>query len=700
MILLSSFSVPSCSAAGAVQEGCFPQTLLTRKGQLKCWVQFDLGSDQRFCVSRHAWKQWLERSQASRCGKGEGRWSLSSPLVNDASASKKILRKFTAESWVSDSKAASLMDTFLFGVEKLRDRLSDGIGQSDPFGILKRLLLDQRQLESPEGILRKLGFVHLVSAAGIHLYALAQVIYFLVGTMAVRWRAPLRKGKAIAIFVSGFFWIFAWMLEGFRGGMLRPWIVILLRALARTLGFRWRFFSPLAVSLLADIAVGWWRQDLGRSAGWGMGRLHYALAVGGGLLAVEWVPQGKASFRRHVYEHACLAIGSWLPTAFLDTYETGLVAFATPLLSLLTIPVFTLIIYPLSLFASFALPFLEESQEVLRFLGILTTEGIFFLTSICLKTPTLWVVSKMDFLFGLILATAFLIGTQRRLFQKWIYLCLMILCVRGLVSFFTPKQLNVHQIEQLDVGQGDGTLIQASIPFQRNWVGMLDVGSERGLRAEQWLSLLSQRGITEIQSIGLTHLDEDHSGALQNLASVIPIQNVWVSQKELKTKRGARFQKKLLEVGLVLEPWNPRKFPFPVIEVQERFKKQNAFMSAVFLPLRKGFYLNMGDASQDLERQVLQWLQKNHKLDRSQKVRILKVSHHGSRYSTSPDLLFQLSPSLAWISCGLNRYGHPTPEVLTLLTSKNIPFQRTDQQGVLRYQEIGEYFRWALFNAL
>lgn len=63
-------------------------------------------------------------------------------------------------------------------------------------------------------------------------------------------------------------------------------------------------------------------------------------------------------------------------------------------------------------------------------------------------------------------------------------------------------------------------------------------------------------------------------------------------------------------------------------------------------------------------------------------VDILKVGHHGSKTSTSPDFLSQVQPEISVISSGKNnRYGHPAPSVLKLLEERNSRILRTDQVG-------------------
>ena len=69
----------------------------------------------------------------------------------------------------------------------------------------------------------------------------------------------------------------------------------------------------------------------------------------------------------------------------------------------------------------------------------------------------------------------------------------------------------------------------------------------------------------------------------------------------------------------------------------------------------------------------------------------LKVPHHGSRNGLSYELLEISNPELAVISSGKNnRYGHPSPEVIKLLSDQGTKILRTDLQGEVEVITDGE----------
>ena len=93
--------------------------------------------------------------------------------------------------------------------------------------------------------------------------------------------------------------------------------------------------------------------------------------------------------------------------------------------------------------------------------------------------------------------------------------------------------------------------------------------------------------------------------------------------------------------------------------------------------------LLLGDVGAGIEHSILERLTPAGR-------RILKVAHHGSRSSTSRELLEHWRPQIAIISAGRgNTFGHPAPEVLRRLESIGAVIYRTDLDGQVTIETDG-----------
>ncbi len=84
-----------------------------------------------------------------------------------------------------------------------------------------------------------------------------------------------------------------------------------------------------------------------------------------------------------------------------------------------------------------------------------------------------------------------------------------------------------------------------------------------------------------------------------------------------------------------------------------------------------------GDLDQAGEKTII-------KAMRLPQVDILKFGHHGSKTSTSSQLLETVRPSYGIVSAGRdNRFGHPHPQVLAKAAHNKIQVLSTAQEGLL-----------------
>lgn len=74
-------------------------------------------------------------------------------------------------------------------------------------------------------------------------------------------------------------------------------------------------------------------------------------------------------------------------------------------------------------------------------------------------------------------------------------------------------------------------------------------------------------------------------------------------------------------------------------------------------------------------------------------ITVLQQPHHGSRTGITPEIISILSPDLAAISVGVkNSYGHPAPNILSMLQNAGVRISRTDKEGDLRLVTDGKSY--------
>jgi competence protein ComEC len=241
-----------------------------------------------------------------------------------------------------------------------------------------------------------------------------------------------------------------------------------------------------------------------------------------------------------------------------------------------------------------------------------------------------------------------------------------------------------NRVIQIDVGQGDSTLVQS--PGRTE---MIDVGSARVKNSEQWLRTFARYGVTEVSGILFTHLDEDHIGGAKSLLSVMKVGCIEINSTHLESVKGKKEAAWLIEHFQrtpILPEGCIQSMKVEWFQSTRSSAKGNEIMAGVFREVGLGSgYFALGDGDQEQEMLYEKRFQKEIS---SHSKRIWKVGHHGSRFSSDPGFLSRLHASEYWISVGArNRYHHPANDTLLRLQASCPPetckIKRTDQLGDL-----------------
>lgn len=275
---------------------------------------------------------------------------------------------------------------------------------------------------------------------------------------------------------------------------------------------------------------------------------------------------------------------------------------------------------------------------------------------------------------------------------KWINILLVMLVMAlVIVAWQVPKQR--LEIVFCDVGQGDATLVTWG-----KYQMLVDGGPQAAV-----LSCLGKNMAfwdRKIEILVVTHPQADHMTGMIEVVRRYKVGQIAMSKvendtpevRELKRVIGERQVKwvelvagdafKLGEVNLeVLYPFNKgSSFVKGVSDINE---VSTVLMGSYGESGKEFDFLLTGDIGEGIEEQ----LRLTNKL---QQVEVLKVAHHGSKYSSGAKFLEAVKPKLAVISVGKNRFGHPTSEVLDRLEQARAKVMTTMENGAIKVISAGQ----------
>lgn len=204
---------------------------------------------------------------------------------------------------------------------------------------------------------------------------------------------------------------------------------------------------------------------------------------------------------------------------------------------------------------------------------------------------------------------------------------------------------------------------------------------------DSYLKFLGRR---TIDALVITHADKDHSGGAQYLASRSRVKEIWDNSLLILPDAFKNIPVRRLERGDVIEGrgiiiniLHPYK-GFYTFSGSEAVAENNNSL-VVKVTGVKGSFLFTADTAEEAEEDMAhlgKWIKSD----------VLKVSHHGSRFSTTENFLKTVSPKIAVISVGkYNTYGHPHRDTLERL--RGIRIYRTDRDGAIKIAEASEGLR-------
>jgi competence protein ComEC len=583
-------------------------------------------------------------------------------------------------------------------------------------GFLKTAVLGDRRGvgDDVEEGFRAAGATHVLSVSGLHLAAVAALLFLLVRSLAALvpglplYVDPRAVAAAVALPAIGFFTLLtgeavatersALMLAIGMGGLLlgRPVSAaptIAAAALVLLVAGPLRLFDvSLQLSLASVAGIALLARRLARvvdgAPGRGRRRMRWAL---------RWLGRFGAA-----------TLAATAATGPLVAHCFGEIALAAPLGNLALVPLVEMLVVPCGLLGAAAgavweplgrAPFAVAAAAARAALAVAaafrghaplvtcrTPDGLETAALTAAGLLALWAVAARGRARKLALAGA------------------VVAAAAGAASLLARDLARRHardaRVTFLDVGQGDAAVVEApgGAVMVVDGGGAFDGAFDPGERIVE--PFLRARGIARVDVVALSHPHPDHLNGLLRIVGRFEVGALWTSGDDGRNPDYRRLLEAARRRGVPAPVPAPARLGPVTVEPLGPFVAADAGAGAgagerigpppglsvndASLVLRVAFggraVLFAGDLEADGEGE----LAGRRAVGQRVAADVLKVPHHGSRTSSTPELVQAVAPDLAVISLGWrNRFHFPAPEVVARYEDAGARVLRTDRDGAV-----------------
>ncbi len=257
------------------------------------------------------------------------------------------------------------------------------------------------------------------------------------------------------------------------------------------------------------------------------------------------------------------------------------------------------------------------------------------------------------------------------------------------------KHVTLSHIFMLNIGQGDSFLIEAADGKKI----LIDGGRDTTVLSE--LSKVLPPNDSSIDVMIATHPDADHIGGLQYVLGRYHVGLFLTSQVMTDTKTftslyqalakehiSSYYVRRNMVITLDTKPLSTFTILFPDRDTSNWQTNPASVVGKLQIGNRTALFT--GDSPSSVEHFLVLADRQDLKSD------ILKLGHHGSKYSSSTEYLQAVNPDLGLISAGVdNKYGHPNTETLARLQALGISWISTQQKGTVDlYTDGTSQWKW------
>ncbi len=525
------------------------------------------------------------------------------------------------------------------------------------------------------------GIAHILAISGLHIAIVGISIYKIL-----RKKLMIESSVAISVFV-----VFMYVaMTGFSPSAIRAFIMFGMKMLADIFG---RTYDILTAISVAGICMVVSNPDIIINTGFQLSFVA-VLSIGVFLPVIKKEEFIKNKFLESILVSFCINLGT-LPILSYSFFE---ISTYSTLINIFVLPLIGTVVYA-GLFAGILGTITLKAGIFVIGIGTYILKFYEYFCVLFSKLPYSLVVvgrpviSSVAFYY----ITLFLSPLFLKMKDKRKKLISLILILSFLFSLFYLKLSTNLTITILDVGQGDGIIIE--LPGNINY--LIDGGSLDNKNIGEYVlkPVIKSKGIKKIDSWFITHSDEDHiNGLIEFLENYknfnIEIENIIFSNILLQDNdinkvieianlenikiyflnRGDKIIKNKVEIECI--------YPNDNTEFDDEDKNNSSMVLTLKYHDFDIFFA--ADIDENAEQKILE----NNIL---KKYDILKVAHHGSKNSTGIDFINAINPEISIVSCGENNiFGHPHDELINRLQDYGVINYITMNSGAIEIKTNGE----------
>ena len=588
-------------------------------------------------------------------------------------------------------EAPELFSNSIFQVRKYINKQISLFHNLETTALLRGLLLaDRREIdqETKTQFINS-GVVHVLAVSGLHVGFIALIFIILFGRFNIYLRSVLT--------IIGL--LFFMIITGVPPSVFRATVMALVIIFAFLTNRSTNIFNSLAIAALIILII---NPDEIYSPGF---QLSFSAVIAIGVIypiisRTITRLQIQSKFVRYVLLFMAVSFAAQigtLPFTLIYFGKLSVIALAANLIVIptigiiLSLSVVTLIIG--SIFPAIALYYAATNDMITwLMLNLINLTGELSFSHFTIKGYSIYDSVVFYFFLGLFI---YFIG---RFKTKLAIVVLLLLTISNvfLFSFLDDEELlpeNQLSVLMVDVGQGDSFIIK----FPNNKTALIDAGEatfyfDYGERVV--IPLLNYLGIEKIDYGFVSHIDLDHYGGFVSLILEDRIGEIYKPALDTSLTKDLKFENFLVNKNIPityydkqsLEIGNCKVYILTDNEESEFYNLSSNNRSGIIkIVYGESSFLFTGDAEKRVENILINKYQSFLDVD------VLKVSHHGSKTSSSDELLHYTSPQYALISAGIkNKFGHPHEDVISKFRSNDIKILRTDKNGAVLMVSDGE----------